>query len=467
MKVLVINVCLRPYLPHLVPPVGLGYVLTAIDRAGFDYEFLDLDVCRYSSEKAEEIIRNKKFDVAVFGCLVTGYKIVKWLAQVVKDKDPRIPVVVGNSVVTSIPELLLSKTKVDIGVIGEGDITIVELLKALIDGSPLDGVQGICFKRDGRVVMTPKREVVSDINQIPNINWDLFDIQVYLEKSKLMVPEPYMRDYDSLRAMPVNSARGCIYACDFCYHVFRGVKYRPRTSQMICKEIKDLRDKYDVNFIHFYDELTLYSKKQAHELCDTIIAEGLDDMVYSVCARADLLGEDDLDLAEKLKKAGILHVGYSLESADADILKTMNKRLSVKQFKTQSKLLQKVGICTGTSLVIGYPQETPETLQKTFDACLDAHIYPSTGYLVPQPGTPIYEYAKKMGKITDEEEYLINVIGDRQDFRINLTQMSQVEMENLVKQNLAKISAHLNLNLADSKLLKTGNYKTVGEKASS
>lgn len=464
MKILVINISLRPYLQQFVPPVGLGYILTAIDRAGFEYEFLDIDIYRYSNEEVEDIIRAKEFDVAAFGCLVSGYKIVKWLASVIKSKDKNIPVIVGNSVATSIPELLLTKTQVDIGVMGEGDMTIIEVINALINKTPLNRVKGIYFKGNGNVISTPERELIADVDSIPNINWDLFDIQLYLEKSKLLVPEPYLRDYDSLRAMPVNSARGCIYACDFCYHVFRGKKYRPRSPKSICAEIKHLRDKYGVNFVTFYDELTLYSRKQCEQLCDEIVNENLNDIAYSASARSDLLGDADIGLARKLKQAGFHHIGYSLESASPEILQTMNKRITVEKFNQQTRVLQAAGICTETSLVIGYPQETPETIKRTFDACYDVGIYPTTGYLVPQPGTPIYEYAKKIGKITDEEDYLLNVIGDRQDFRINLTQMSQSEIEVIVKENLARISQKLKLNLAETSLIKTGHYKTASER---
>lgn len=467
MKILVINICVRPYIDQLLPPVGLGYILTAIDRAGFEYELLDIDAHRYSNEEVEKIIRNKQFDIAAFGCIVTGYRIVKWLAKVIKEKNKNIPVIAGNSVATSIPGLLLTKTDVDIAVMGEGDITIIELIRAIIDNRPLDEVKGICFKRGGEIIRTPERGLISDIDSVPNVNWDLFDIQIYLEKSKTLIPEPYLMDYDSLVAMPVNSARGCIYNCDFCYHVFRGKKYRPRSARSICKEIKDLKEKYGINFVLFYDELTLYSKKQCGELCDEIMKEKLDNITYEACARGNLFGEGDVELAKKLKKAGFHHISYSLESADEGILRHMNKKVTLEEFKTQSRILQKAGIFTETSLVVGYPEETLESIQKTFNACYEANIYPSTGYLLPQPGTPIYEYAKKAGKIKDEEEYLINVVGDRQDFRINLTQLSQEEITNAVKTNLMAISKKFNLDLNESKLLKTGHYRTTGNKVSS
>jgi radical SAM superfamily enzyme YgiQ (UPF0313 family) len=121
-------------------------------------------------------------------------------------------------------------------------------------------------------------------------------------------------------------------------------------------------------------------------------------------------------------------------------------------------VLRKAGLAVWTSLVIGYPQETEKTLQETFDCCYDADIYPSVGYLIPLPGTPVFEYARETNAIKDVEEYLLNS-GDRQDFRINLTGMEQRTIEDIVKINLKRISNKLKLGLEDEKLIKTVHYK--------
>lgn len=457
MKVLMINVCLRPYLKEALFPVGLAYVASAIKRAGYDLEIIDIDLNRYSNEEVEKLLRIKKYDVVAFGCLVTGYKIVKNLAETIKGiKD--VPIITGNSVATSIPEILLSKTKVDIAVIGEGDITIVELLKALDNGTPLEEVRGIQYKRNGRIVATAAREIIADINAIPMINWELFDIEHYIDKHRHSIPEPYPLGIELLRAMPVNTARGCIYRCGFCYHIFRGQRYRPRSPKLICSEIKYLKEKYGVNYIFFWDELTLHSRQQCSDFCDQILNESLQ-IFFIACCRGNLFGKDDIELAKKLKKSGCRVLGYSLESADPEILKSMNKKITVEEFCIQTKVCQEAGLTAVTSLVIGYPEETEETIKKTFDVCYENAIYPSTGYLTPQPGTPIYDYAVRTAKIQDEEEYLLNVIGDRQDFRINLTRLPQEKIESLVKEQLKRISDKLRVGVSNSNLIKTGHYK--------
>ncbi|MBI3631446.1 MAG: B12-binding domain-containing radical SAM protein [Candidatus Staskawiczbacteria bacterium] len=457
MKVLIINISLRPNSEKMIFPIGLGYIATAIEKAGFDFEILDLDALRLSDEEVEKYIQKTDFDVVALGCIVTGYRYVKKLAEIIKKYKKDVLVIVGNSVATSIPEILLTKTKADIGVMGEGEITIVDLLKTIENKTPLEEVKGIAFRKNEQVIFTEPRELIPDIKDVARINYDLFDMKIYLDRCKFNVAEPYPIEFSSLKAFPVNSARGCPYNCTFCYHVFKKKKYRVRPIESVGAEIKYLQEKYGVNYIQFSDELTLYSRDQADKFADYFLKENLK-VFWSGGCRAELFKETDLDLALKLKKAGCVELGYSLESADEEILKAMDKRITIKDFMVQTQVLQKAGIVTSTSLVIGYPQETEESLKKTFDCCFDSNIYPSAGYLLPQPGTPMYEYAVRNGKIKDEEEYLLR-IGDRQDFTLNLTNMEQEKMEKLVADNLRRIAEKMKLALPEENLIKTGHYR--------
>ena len=384
MKVLLINVCLRPESPKIIFPIGLGYIATAINKAGFEMELLDIDAYRYTDDQVKEMLKEKQYDVAAFGCIVTGYRIAKKLAATIKEcRD--VPVIAGNSVASSITEILLKKTKVDIAVIGEGDVTIVELLKALENNSPLSLVDGIAFSEDGKVVYTRKREPIADLDTIPFIKWDLFNMDIYISKSRHYVDEPYAIDFDKIKAMPVNTARGCAYKCTFCYHVFRDVRYRVRSVEKICDEIALLKQKYGLNYINFWDELTLYSKKQSIEFVDTILKRNLGIYWIAVC-RSGLFDENDLSLLKKFKEAGCRGLGYSLESANREILKAMNKKTKPEEYSRQVQVIRKAGISNYTSIVIGYPQETSQTIKETFDCCYENDVYPSTGYLLPQPG---------------------------------------------------------------------------------
>lgn len=184
MRILLIN---PPYETDLSPgsfPLGLGYISSVLVEGGHKVKVLDIKALRYSRIHVEEIISNSidQFDVVGISGLVTIYSYIKWLAETIKKYNPSIPIVVGGSIASSIPELLLNKTKVDIACIGEGEITIKELIEALEDSKSLTGVKGIYFKQDGHVYSTPPRGLCKNLDSIPFPRWDLFPIELYVDK---------------------------------------------------------------------------------------------------------------------------------------------------------------------------------------------------------------------------------------------------------------------------------------------
>jgi len=458
MNILVINVSLRPKSPLLFP-IGLGYIVTALHEAKIGFDLLDIDAQRYTLFEVETLISRKKYDVVCMGCIVTGYKIIKELAEIIKKSNSHSLIIVGNSVATSITQTLLTKTKVDVAVMGEGDETIVDLINHIASSEPLENVAGICIKHNDRILKTTFRPLIRDLSALPHINFSLFDIERYIDDSKNSVSDPLPFPRERARALPISTARGCIAKCNFCYHVFRDHPFRYRSAESIVNEVKKLTAEYSLNYIHFWDELTFFSKKQALETAQRILDENLS-FYWAANCRANLFDcDDDLPILHKMREAGCISVGYSLESADAGILKSMNKNISVDQFSRQTSLFHKAKIYPVTSLVLGYPQETAETIKKTFDCCIYNKIYPSAGYLLPFPGSEMYDYAQKHGYIDDEEHYLFK-LGDRQDLRVNMTNMTDRELEECVLEGLQRCNKELNLGLSGQDLIKTQYYRS-------
>jgi len=457
LKILLINICLRQDVEKILYPVGLSYVASAVHRSRHDLSIIDMDADRIGYGELEDRLRAMDFDAVGFGCIVTGYKIVKELTRIVKKVHPAAWVIVGNSVASSVPETLLQNTAVDIAVIGEGDVTIVDVLDCLDQGGDLQTVDGIYYRDQDQIKKTPPRKIIADINKIPFPEWELFDVQRYLEMSCKYVSEPYPMEMEKIRAFPVNTARGCAFKCTFCYHVFRNEKYRYRSPSSIIEEIAELQKRYGVNYINFWDELTFLTIKQTETFVDAILASGLK-FYWTAACRGDLFKEKDMDLLEKIKSAGCIGLGYALESANRNILRSMNKKLDPNDFIHQFNILKKAGIASWTSLVIGYPEETEKTIRETFELCYQNGIYPSAGFLLPQPGTPIYEYAVKNGFIGDEESYLMDM-GDRQDLRVNLTEIEDEQLRDYVSAQLKRIRDKLRLDLSDRQLLKSGKYR--------
>ncbi len=465
MRILMINVSLRPGSARKWFPVGLSYVSSSVKRSGYEIDTLDLDAHPRSMEEMAEFVRRGEYDVIGMGCIVTGYKHIKELSALIKDVSPKATIVVGNSVASSISEILLARTEADIVVFGEGDETFPDLLNAISTNRDLSEVQGIAFIQNGNLIRTSDRPLIKDIDAIPHLIWDMFDIEFYIDSVSQNANEPLPPiPRDQIRAFSINTARGCPFQCTFCYHVFFGAKYRWRTPQSVIEEMKVLNSKYGINLFYLQDELTFFTAKQADEFASAMIKSDLN-VWYDADCRSGMFYEDQhVEIAKKLKESGCLNLSYSLENASPEILKWMNKRATPEQFSRQREIMDRAGLATLTSLVFGYPNETKETIEATFQCCLENRIYPSAGYLLPQPGTPMYDYAREQRLITDEEEYLL-AMGDRQDLRLNMTSMSDEELEETVQHGLKSISDALGIGLSEGKLLKTGHYRSVKKEA--
>lgn len=458
MRVLLINVSLRPESPVKMFPLGLGYVATAIKQDGFSFDLLDIDVHRYSDVEVDDFLEHQRYDVICFGCIVTGYRIAKDLAARIRHRQPETTIIAGNTVASSIPEILLDRTEVDIAVLGEGDVTIVELIHALQEGKPLSDVAGICYREADEVRKTPKRTVIRSLDCLPAIDYDIFDIDLYINNHKHQVPTTVPIPLEQVRGLPVNTARGCIASCTFCYHAFQKDPYRRRTPHHLLEEIAVLLDKYDLNYISMADELTFYKKEQALEFSRAVLDSGLKFLWPSQCRSGLFDAPEDIAIAETMRLAGCVSATFSLESAAPEILKAMHKNISVEGFIFQAKLFHQAGIPVNTSLVFGYPQETADTIRQTFDVCVECSLYPSSGFLLPQPGSGMYDYALEHGYITDEESYLLR-IGDRQDLHLNLTRLDDEELISLVEEGAQRCNDALGLGLDSGSLIKAGQYK--------
>ena len=466
LKILFVNPCLRRGGFTKLLPVGLGSVMTYFKEKNYNFTLLDIDINEFDNEYVEKYLKRSNFDCILIGTLVTHYKWMKWFVNTAKGSQPNTKIIVGNSVASSIPELFLSKTKADVAIIGEGEISAYETVEAFRLEKDLKTVEGIVFKdAEGNIVLNEPRKV-GNINDFPIIEWDFFDVERYLNKPAVNTD----RNPEKMRVLPIITARGCAFKCTFCHYVFWNDPYRNRTPKSILTEIEFLINKYNVNYIEFWDDLSFASAIQVEKLCDEIIKSGLK-FKWNASVRVDLFSrarltiEDSIRVAKKMKKAGCYQVGFSLESGNQEILEMMNKKIEADSFYNTIYILREADIICETSVVFGYPIETRETIKQTFDQCLKAGVYPSIGFLLPLPATGMYDYAKVNGFITDEDRYLESIT-ERQDLCINLTKMSDKDIMNQIKKGAAQLNEMLELGLNEDTYIKTKGFQNSKVKKS-
>lgn len=452
MRIVFINPEIRPDAKKRMLPVGLGYILTAVKKAGFDFDFIDMDIDSLSLEDLRRALQGRVYDVCAFGCISSGFKFAHGIAKTIREEQPGALIVAGNSVATSMPELLLTRTEVDVAVMGEGDVIIVDLLKALAGGQDHRHVAGIAYLEEGAVRFSPKRTVIPDLDPVGFPDWDIFDLKKY---NKYMHLVSRVAPDKNFIAYPLNSARGCPFSCTFCYHVFKGVRYRKYSEKAVIDEIRRLHERFGATCVAFWDELTFADIASVERRVKSL--RSLDfNIMWQSPIRGNLFKKKHLPLLREMKEVGCDNLAYSLENASEEILKAINKNLDVSEFIEQSEVIWEAGITPLTSIFFGYPQETPETIQRTLDVCERCRIFPSTGFLLPLPGTEIYDWARQNGNIKDEFEYMMD-IGDRQDFHINLTRMTDEEFVSTVENGLKRLAKILGLELAS--VFKTVTYQ--------
>jgi anaerobic magnesium-protoporphyrin IX monomethyl ester cyclase len=461
MKLLFINPSLRRSSQKKIFPLGLASVMTYVKHKGYDFDLLDVDLNNLSDEHVESFLKDRQYDVILYGTLITQYKWIKWLTHTIKRLHPSTKIVIGNSVAASCLEVFMKNAPADIVVIGEGEISCGEILDTIRDGGELSNVAGIAYRdTNGSVVKNPARPAC-DINQLPMVDWSMFDVPEYLKRyqwTAFGIPKE-----EKAVVFPVSSSRGCTFRCTFCHFVFWDDTFRHRTPESIVDEVRRNIEQYGVTYINFNDDLTLASLAQAESLADGILASGLK-FQWNASVRTDLFGkpkysyEKRLEVAKKLKASGCMALNFSLESANEEILEMMKKYVKKEYFSEQIQVLKEAEIMAYCSVVFGYPQETKETIQETFDLCLKNRMYPSVGFLMPLPYTEMYEYAKEHGFITDEDEYL-DSITERQDICLNMTKMSDDEIMGQIKKNALELNKLLELGLDESSLVKTGGAR--------
>jgi radical SAM superfamily enzyme YgiQ (UPF0313 family) len=298
-------------------------------------------------------------------------------------KEKGCMVIVSSSDSTDHYEQYLDKGA-DFILMGEAEFTLLELVKAIETGATDFGkIQGLAFQQDGRVIQTPRRAVIRDLDVLPLPAWDLADIEPY-RKSWLQ--------HAGYFSMNMGTTRGCPFKCNWCAKPIYGNRYNSRSPANVVRELKLLKEKYQVEHIWFCDDIFGLKPGWVNEFADLVEKENIS-FRFKIQARADLMLQEDYIRA--LARAGCTDVWMGAESGSQKILDAMDKGIRIEQIHTATRLLKKNGIKPSFFIQFGYPGETKEDIDKTIgmiNELLPYEIGISVSY--PLPGTVFYEKVK-------------------------------------------------------------------------
>lgn len=378
------------------PPLGLLYIAAVLEKNGHRVAIVDIDI---EEEKAEKKLRETYQDLnpqmVGFYSMTWTYRQAKAMAKRFKEINPKIITVLGGPNVTSIPKTSLELGDFDFGVIGEGEKTIIELVDKLEGKNNLefDQIQGIAFKKDGEIFINPLRPLICDMNSIP------------LPARHLISVKKYSDVFSKRKHFTTTMAtRGCPFNCTFCDRKNRmGRTFRVRSPENIAYEIKKIIKQYNIREFMFFDDNLIIDKQWGLELCQKLKPLNI---IWECRNRVNLLDEEILTA---MKKSGCYRIRLGFESGDNYILKVLKKDITVEQSLECARLCKKIGIEIYGYFIMGAPEETPQTVEKTIDLALK--INPSFAIFSKirlTPGSELFDYGVETGQINKNhwEKYL-------------------------------------------------------------
>lgn len=399
-------------------PFGLAYVAASLQNAGHTVTVVDMEGNSLSPDTAVKLVVQSEPEMVAFGGMVTRFRYVKELALGIRKALPDVFMCAGNSGASTVPDLYLKSCKLDCVVLGEGEITSVELADAVSSGQEWTCVAGLAWLgTDGSVERSCAREPVADLDDLPWPAWDLFPTENYVDSMD--------HRQKKVRHMEVLASRGCPFNCVYCYRIY-GRNVRRRSPQAIVNELKELVRRFDIKYSGFPDDLFTSDREFVMETCRLIRRE-LPDLKWSCLGRVNTV---DREMLEAMRDAGCDWISYGIESGSDRMLKRMNRGVSAQQCLEAIHLTESVGIHAEGSFIIGMFGETRDSVKETVEFCRRADITAPMLFVTPYPGTAIFQEAMDKGLITDLESFL-EKMNAADELLVNLTDFSDSELREL------------------------------------
>lgn len=395
-------------------PLGIAYVSASLKKAGYSVFTVNLNHdLRAISEVLAEAIDKHDIDVVGSGGISIQYNSLFEIFRCVKKIYPMMETIVGGGIVTADPVTAMTALEfADIGVIGEGETTICELMNALESGGDLGLVKGIIYKLNGMYSISEPRDEIADIDEIPFPDYEGFELEKYLE-----LPPPDVNNLMEKRLVFFLGSRSCPFNCTFCFHTV-GRKYRQRSISSVKAEINYLTEKYKIGFVFMADELFGHDKRRLMEFCDFMRNKNLP---WRGSFRVDDIDEQSVEM---LKRGNCAVIGLGLESADNRILKSMRKFITIERIEKALKIIYESQIPFSGNFIFGDINETVETAKNTL-SWWENHLEYNINLwpLVAYPGSFCYQYACEKNIIKDKVKFLKDGCP-----AVNLSKMSAFEM---------------------------------------
>lgn len=410
-------------------PLGVLYLASYLRREGHDVSVADLTFSKSLVDLDEKVKNAEVVGMSVMSVL-SGK--AKQTLSYIKQIKPGVPCIMGGPHATVLPVEAV-ESGFDYAVIGEGERTTVELVKALQEGNP-HAVRGIAFRdSDGTIRINEPAHFIQDLDTI------LFPARDLIDYKKYQNAGPFY--------FGVIASRGCPYNCNFCKPVLNklfGKVVRRRSPSNVLDEMETVMDTFGkVSFTFKDDTFSALGTEWFYEFTEEQKRRKLN-IRYTCQARVDNIS---YELLKSMKESGCFYIGFGVESGSQKVLNFYRKGTTVEQAIKAFDMCHEQGIRTHAAIMLGAPTETTQDLELTVS--LVKRLSPN-GVIVsittPTPGSDLYSYAKEHGILT---------IQDYEQTDFQTAKKMPMKLEHLTEKDLSHYRRKIYKIVARKRLIET------------
>lgn len=365
----------------LFPPFELIALGGILNELNIYHILVDAIAEKLDISSIDKIIINNKINYLIsiigFECFEEDINVL----NKIKTNHPNLNIYIFGHYATLFYEEILSKSKVDLVIIGEPDLILKNIAENILEKSSLNYVSGIAYKdNNGDIQVKTGNLRINNPDSLP------FPAYQLLKRNKYF--EPFLDNPFGL----IQTARGCPYTCNYCVRSY-GKKLTYRTTQQIIEEIKYLKHNHNIKSIRFIDDTFTANKKRVIEICNHLISENLK-IKWTCLSRLDTI---DIDMIKLMSKAGCKRIYFGVESGSNKILEDLNKKVDLDKSINIINSCRINNIETLGFFIVGTPNENDSDFSDSIDFAVKANFdFIAVSSLILYPGTELYEKNKHL-----------------------------------------------------------------------
>jgi anaerobic magnesium-protoporphyrin IX monomethyl ester cyclase len=375
---------------NIMPPHGMMSIAAFLERQGIETAFIDCYARPIPHDLLVAEIVRQGADAVGFSCTTSSFLEGYRIAELLKERIPRMPVIFGGAHACSIgPSLLDRFPAIDFLVIGEGENSLYELMAAGF--RDVAGIPGIAFRENGQGRLSSVRELIVDLDTLP------FPAYHRLHG----FPKGYnlpLFSYPSHPNTSIISSRGCPYQCSYCDRSVFSRGFRFNSPEYIVEHLRFLHRDFGIRHVFFYDDLFSFDRSRVERFC-TLMEQKRVAVTYNCIARLEHV---DSALVALLKRSGCWQVNFGIESGDPDLLKKHRKFYALDDVGKKLHMVKDAGLRVKGLFMIGLPGETAESIRRTIDYALSLPLEEiNVTKFTPFPGAPVYRTIREHGEFIE------------------------------------------------------------------